>query len=346
MYFLKLKNELLMGFLTVGFLSQAVFNNDAMAVPILPPDAGAKVQTRNLFDADNNTTGALDLIVDNQIVNGTSHAAATTQSAAFSNVSVSSQADLTTGEVKAFASSTYTNSGPFIGSVATVNAFDVLTFNLGGASDATISYDFSIDGTLSNSDPTDALVDGAGGFFLYDITGQTNAFSISDGSPGTLDPNDDPILDFSGTVFPDDSSPLVAFELSQFFVGTADHSLIPFLDPASVTLDSSGNAIPFNSSETGSFTVFPDRVYGIQLFAQASVEGNGPSTADVSNTGTFRFTDLGGATFASASGGFLTNVNTNPGPGPAPVPEPSTFLLLGSGLAGLVGWRYRKRNRS
>ena len=28
-----------------------------------------------------------------------------------------------------------------------------------------------------------------------------------------------------------------------------------------------------------------------------------------------------------------------PGPGPSPVPEPSTMLLLGSGLAGLIGWR-------
>ena len=30
---------------------------------------------------------------------------------------------------------------------------------------------------------------------------------------------------------------------------------------------------------------------------------------------------------------------SGPGPGPNPIPEPSTMLLLGSGLAGLIGWR-------
>ena len=34
---------------------------------------------------------------------------------------------------------------------------------------------------------------------------------------------------------------------------------------------------------------------------------------------------------------------TPPPPNPAPVPEPSTLLLMGSGLAGLIGWQYRKK---
>ncbi len=46
-------------------------------------------------------------------------------------------------------------------------------------------------------------------------------------------------------------------------------------------------------------------------------------------------------------GAFIDNVNVStstPGPVPAPEPEPSTILLLGTGLAGLVSWKYRKKN--
>jgi hypothetical protein len=41
-----------------------------------------------------------------------------------------------------------------------------------------------------------------------------------------------------------------------------------------------------------------------------------------------------------SSGFFVDNINTT-----APVPEPSTMLLFGAGLAGLIGFRRRKRKK-
>ena len=39
----------------------------------------------------------------------------------------------------------------------------------------------------------------------------------------------------------------------------------------------------------------------------------------------------------------LREINVNPAPAPAPVPEPGTIFLLGTGLAGLILWRWRNR---
>ncbi len=42
----------------------------------------------------------------------------------------------------------------------------------------------------------------------------------------------------------------------------------------------------------------------------------------------------------------LTFSQEGSGPGPNPIPEPTTFLLLGSGLLGLAGYRWHQRRRA
>ncbi len=44
------------------------------------------------------------------------------------------------------------------------------------------------------------------------------------------------------------------------------------------------------------------------------------------------------------TGELTTPTNPTP-PSPAPVPEPSAVLLFGTGVAGLLGWKFRKRYR-
>ena len=64
-----------------------------------------------------------------------------------------------------------------------------------------------------------------------------------------------------------------------------------------------------------------------------------------SATSTFEVTNIGSFSAQPEDGIFVTAAIVNPGPGPT-VPEPSTWLLLASGLAGLVAFRYRGRHQA
>lgn len=48
--------------------------------------------------------------------------------------------------------------------------------------------------------------------------------------------------------------------------------------------------------------------------------------------------------FGSGPSAWASNQTSNPG-SPAPLPEPSTFILLGSGLIGLIAILYRRKQR-
>ncbi|CAG1065701.1 hypothetical protein BAC1_01288 [uncultured bacterium] len=81
---------------------------------------------------------------------------------------------------------------------------------------------------------------------------------------------------------------------------------------------------------------------GAALYVDNLILGAG-STLDLSGFNIYysSFTDLGGSFY----GGQLIHLASGTEAGPAPVPEPSTMLLLGSGIAGLIGARRLKRRR-
>jgi type IV pilus assembly protein PilY1 len=74
---------------------------------------------------------------------------------------------------------------------------------------------------------------------------------------------------------------------------------------------------------------------GIELYSLG--ESSGGAATGMPATFAFGFKGVGGAVIVDAGGGIIVP------PPPAATPEPGTFILLGSGLAGLAYWR-RRRN--
>jgi len=135
-------------------------------------------------------------------------------------------------------------------------------------------------------------------------------------------------------------------------LGLADNSGFPFFTPPTSPIVGVFNI----ASNLVSIAMFDVGMAGAQLVAYDSVIGGSVVSSD-SFTGIGQGVGQFGTLSVSGPGILRIELSQivdgdqlSPKDGMGwdnltfqPVPEPSTMLLLGSGLAGIVGWRYRKQ---
>jgi hypothetical protein len=199
--------------------------------------------------------------------------------------------DLATGEVGTLVGSVG------VGGTSQVVLFDEITFSADWDGPTTVSYLAGFDGTLSASSQF-AQASAQYRVTVYDITDLPNWLETRS---------------FAGL-----------WNETQVVRGA---SVIADTDIFEDILPSDPRGVyEYDIVRGGSFLADTTRRYGIRISSTSNAFDR--SSSDFLNTGTFRFTDLAGATLESGSGVFLSAV-----------PEPSALALLAIGLLPLLGRR-------
>ncbi|WP_076417695.1 PEP-CTERM sorting domain-containing protein [Colwellia sp. UCD-KL20] len=242
---------------------------------------------------------------------GSEYSGTTSENAYYSNSTdgASGYGDLVNGKVGSKSIEVKTN--------VVVKIFDTLTFD----STATVSFEYTIDGMLS-SDSIFNNPYGQGRIDIYDITG-LDSWLETDSFLGLFDQVE---VSENANVLSNNN---ISIDLDKIRGLSTQEGEI--LIERELSRDGTLHNVDYTLS--GSFEVDPSKTYGIKLSANTYVS---EGVADFSNTGTFAFTDLGGATFTSGSGAFLSQQQTT-------VPEPSSVLMFGFALSGFT--LSRKKNK-
>ncbi len=231
---------------------------------------------------------------------------------------VQAYGDLSTGKVGAISSAT---SGTEYQS--SVLAYDTLSFS----SAAEVSFNFSLHGFLSSSSSVNSP-SGQGYVKIYDITDIDNWLESS-----SFFGYYDDINVVSEAVQISGNTVMIGHEKTSYYTDATGWEHVD----NNLLRDGTFHEVSWDLS--GSFIADPTKTYGITLGTSTYSSGgynSGDSVADFSRTGTFEFTDLGGASFVSSSGAFLT--------APSTVPLPPAVWLFGPGLIGLlIGSARRKK---
>ncbi|WP_299962462.1 VPLPA-CTERM sorting domain-containing protein [uncultured Roseobacter sp.] len=237
----------------------------------------------------------------------------------------SSSVDLETGQLKSGASiSNVSEPDTFARATGITGWMEFVTFS----TSTTVDFALAVDGFLNIANEIDTATYRAG-VSLYDVTDQERVFA----SNGFFRPETRSNEVFNANGF----TRLFGLDVPED----------PFVDcsaPEERCVFGTGQSGYYESVLTGSVNVVAGRQYLIaaELLTDALRQGAGAGdvSADFLSTAQFNFTDLGGATFESASGTFLSKA-----PLLAPVPLPASLSMMLAALGG-IGIVARRRKRA